>query len=220
MNIMEKKQSITTVVIIESSLTQQQGNGRNEAKARLNVLGINAVCDQIADCVPLRKIAESAGVSVGTLCGWLASSEHAEQYLRAREAQADHFAAEILSIADERSNDTYTDSDGIKRTDHDAIARSRLRVEARKWLASKMYPKKYGDRVAVDQTVTASPLADAFARMTANGSAIPISTAYTGLMVPGIASAASLAVMDVCVLCGDGIDGAGCPLCGMSGEPG
>lgn len=31
---------------------------------------------------------------------------------------------------------------------HEQIARSRLRVDARKWAAAKLAPKKYGDRIA------------------------------------------------------------------------
>lgn len=56
-------------------------------------------------------------------------------------------AEEILEIADNGENDTYIDEHGNKRTDHDVVARSRLRVDARKWLASKMAPKRYGDKV-------------------------------------------------------------------------
>ena len=76
--------------------------------------------------------------------------QRSEQYARARESQADKLAEDLLQIADDGLNDTYTDSDGNKRTDQDVIARSRLRVDARKWLAGKMAPKKYGDRQIVE----------------------------------------------------------------------
>jgi len=88
--------------------------------------------------------------SQSTVFKWLSlHKEFAEQYVRAREVQADHMAEEILEIADDGRNDTYVDDEGNKKTDHDVIARSRLRVDARKWLASKMAPKKYGEKVAV-----------------------------------------------------------------------
>lgn len=70
-----------------------------------------------------------------------------EKYARAREAQADYLADEIIQIADDGLNDTQTDEEGNERIDHDHIARSRLRVDARKWKASKLAPKKYGDKV-------------------------------------------------------------------------
>ena len=48
-----------------------------------------------------------------------------------------------------RSNDTYMDADGNVKTDNEVIQRSKLRVDTRKWLASKMAPKKYGDKLGL-----------------------------------------------------------------------
>jgi hypothetical protein len=80
---------------------------------------------------------------------WLAANEDfRQQYARAREAQADFMAEEILQIADDGRNDTYQTDDG-EFVNHDVIARSRLRVDARKWLAAKMAPKKYGDKIGI-----------------------------------------------------------------------
>ena len=56
-------------------------------------------------------------------------------------------ADELLEIADDGRNDRIADEDGNERTDHDVIARSRLRVDTRKWLLSKALPKIYGDKV-------------------------------------------------------------------------
>lgn len=83
-----------------------------------------------------------------TVCRWLAENKaFQDQYARAREVQADSWADDILDIADDGRNDTYTDSEGNERTNQDVIARSRLRVDTRKWLMARMAPKKYGDRV-------------------------------------------------------------------------
>lgn len=80
---------------------------------------------------------------------WLAQDDvFREQYARAREAQADAMADEILAIADETERDTIETENG-ERANNEWIARSRLRVDARKWLASKMAPKKYGDKLDV-----------------------------------------------------------------------
>ena len=55
------------------------------------------------------------------------------QYARARDAQMDAMAEDILLIADEENaEDTQ---------------RAKLRIDTRKWLMSKMAPKKYGDKV-------------------------------------------------------------------------
>lgn len=86
-----------------------------------------------------------------TIMAWLDGSrpEFSEQYARAREAQADKLAEEALTIADDGRNDTYMDADGNVKTDSEVIQRSKLRVDTRKWLASKMAPKKYGDKLGL-----------------------------------------------------------------------
>ena len=111
----------------------------------LDSIGIDAVCARIADCITLQVIATDAGVSKHMLIEWLA--KYPDVYARAREAQADKMAEDILAIADEGKNDTYIDDDGEQRTNHDVIARSKLRVDARKWLAAKMAPRKYGEKL-------------------------------------------------------------------------
>ena len=94
-----------------------------------------------------------------------------EQYARAREAQADKLAEEILAIADDGRSDTYLDAEGNEKTDNEAIQRSKLRVEARKWLASKMAPKKYGEKVTQEHTG-------------ANGGAIQVASTVTFVRPP------------------------------------
>lgn len=75
-----------------------------------------------------------------------------QSYTRAREARTELWAEGLIEIADDGRNDTYVDEDGIQRVDHDHIARSRLRVDTRKWLASKLLPKTYGDKVTTEVT--------------------------------------------------------------------
>jgi len=80
-----------------------------------------------------------------------------ERHDLARRIQAERFVDEIVTIADDGRNDTYTDQDGKKVVDYDNINRARLRVDARKWIAAKMLPAKYGDNnrpeVHVNNTV-------------------------------------------------------------------
>lgn len=109
------------------------------------------ICELLAEGKSLREICRADGMPVqSTVFKWLSENEaFSKQYAYARNAQAEALADEILEIADNGINDTYVDENGNKRTDMDVIARSRLRVDSRKWLASKMYPKKYGDKIAV-----------------------------------------------------------------------
>lgn len=124
-----------------------------EAQAKLDAVGMDEICERTANCVPMRTIAADIGVSWATMVSYVnANAERIEQYARAREAQAEKMAEEILAIADDSAGDTYTDSNGSVRTDQEVIGRSKLRVDSRKWLASKMFPKRYGDRLATDHS--------------------------------------------------------------------
>ena len=117
------------------------------AQDKLNAVGIEEVCRLTAECIPQRTIAANIGVSWATFVKWIDDDQaRSEHYARAREAQADKLAEDILAIADDGRNDTYLTDNGAA-TNQDVIARSRLRVDARKWLASKMAPKKYGEKV-------------------------------------------------------------------------
>ena len=73
--------------------------------------------------------------------------DFADKYARAREDQAEFLAEEILSIADDGTNDTTQNERGSDIENKEWTNRSKLRVEARKWIASKLKPKKYGDKL-------------------------------------------------------------------------
>lgn len=113
------------------------------------------ICARIADGESLRSICAGKDMPSRTsVFKWLAEHRSfADQYARAREAQADTLADQILEIADDSTRDTIETESG-PRADAEWIARSRLRVDARKWLASKMAPKKYGEKIDIDANVT------------------------------------------------------------------
>ena len=52
-----------------------------------------------------------------------------------------------MGIADDSSSDVTTDKDGKEIINHENIQRSRVRIDARKWIASKLLPKRYGDKL-------------------------------------------------------------------------
>lgn len=108
------------------------------------------ICSQIADGMSLRKICLQKDMpTVGTVCLWLAEDrEFSEQYARAREAQAETMADEILDIADEIPPMNPTTG----AYDSGAVNHQRLRIDSRKWVASKLKPKKYGDRLDLSST--------------------------------------------------------------------
>lgn len=123
------------------------------------------ICEQLAEGRSLRSIcADKKMPNRSTVFRWLADNDKfRDQYARAREEQADVFFEEIIEIADEEcttvraEKHSTSDDDGEGNTlvvfDTTAVMRNRLRVDARKWAAAKLAPKKYGDRVAVDHGV-------------------------------------------------------------------
>jgi len=91
----------------------------------------------------LREICAMGGMpGASTVYAWLGQyREFSDMYARAREVQADVLADEVIEIAD-----TEPDPN-----------RARVMIDARKWLASKLRPKKYGDRVELDHKVESNP---------------------------------------------------------------
>ncbi len=109
------------------------------------------ICRRLAEGETLRSVCRDKVMpDKATILRWLADKKKAdfrEQYVYAREMQADALFDEALEIADDASGDWTVDKDGKKVLDHENIQRSRLRVDTRKWAAGKMAPKKYGDKL-------------------------------------------------------------------------
>lgn len=109
---------------------------------------VDAICTGIALGKPARAMCVETGVSQRVLWDWLASdTELMRQYLRAKEFCVDAYAEEIIEISDDGSKDTYTDEKGKEIMNREVIARSQLRIDARKWYAARLAPKKYGDKL-------------------------------------------------------------------------
>ena len=82
-----------------------------------------------------------------------ADEEFRQRYAHAREVQADTLFDEVLQIADDGRND-WMARKGKDATGYDengeALRRSQLRIDARKWMAGKLKPKVYGDKSIVE----------------------------------------------------------------------
>jgi hypothetical protein len=119
------------------------------------------ICGEIAAGKSMRQICRAQAMpDIATVFRWLARhAEFRDQYARAREAQADYMAEEILEIADDATNDWTKREDGSATINAEVVQRSRLRVDARKWLMAKLQPKKYGDKITQEMTgVNGMPL--------------------------------------------------------------
>lgn len=117
----------------------------------------DAICDQLIIGRSLLQItADPDFPGESTVYQWLNKFPNfAEKYARARELQADHYSAEIITLADtpvEARKVTIKPDGSEEIVIGDAVERTRLQIDARKWYASKLAPKKYGDRVHQEHT--------------------------------------------------------------------
>ena len=116
------------------------------------------ICDRIALGESLRSICEDDTMPAQTtVYRWLRRDDDVgetfrQQYARAREDQADSLFDEMNVIADDGTNDWMEkrDQDGAiigYQLNGEHVQRSKLRIETRKWQASKLKPKKYGEKL-------------------------------------------------------------------------
>jgi hypothetical protein len=112
------------------------------------------ICHRIADGESLRSICQDEHMpGRRTVLDWLdddTNTSFRAKYARAREAQADFLAEEIVQIADtpQIGSKSVSKATGIEITEADMIEHRRLQVLARQWYAAKLAPKKYGDKIA------------------------------------------------------------------------
>ena len=90
-----------------------------------------------------------------SIVGWLTKNRQhfRDQYARAADDRADAMFEDMLEIADTpvTAEKVTTKPDGKREvTTGDAVERSKLRVDARKWALARMAPKKYGDKQFLD----------------------------------------------------------------------
>lgn len=122
------------------------------------------ICEALSEGQSLREICKTDDMpNKATVFRWLnLHAEFSDQYARAREEQAESLADEIVHLADNAANPLLVegvpllDKDGnpVLFADTAAIAHARLKVDARKWVASKLKPKRYGDKLDIDQKVS------------------------------------------------------------------
>lgn len=106
------------------------------------------ICEEIALGSSLRTVCAAEDMpNAATVFRWLRQNEEfSKHYARACEERSEAMIEDTFDIADDGRNDWMT-VQGKKVTNREAIERSKLRVDVRKWYASKMKPKKYGDKV-------------------------------------------------------------------------
>jgi hypothetical protein len=104
----------------------------------INDATLDAILTEVAAGTAIRTALRSHGVTPYTFYSLItASGEVGERYARAKTAGLDAVADESMDIADSCP------------IDKDSVAKARLQIDTRKWLLSKLAPKKYGERTVI-----------------------------------------------------------------------
>lgn len=112
------------------------------------------ICEKLSEGESMRTICKSDEMPAArTVYYWLRNyPSFLDQYNIAKEESADALIEEMLDIADDGTNDYMNIKKGdysYNVEDREVTNRSKLRVDTRKWIASKLKPKKYGEKLDV-----------------------------------------------------------------------
>lgn len=122
---------------------------------------IDELCSHVVSGGHMNGFCKEHGFPYTTMLDWMTVDPgRSEMYARAREDRSDMLADEIVAISDEAKNDTYVDENGNTRTDTEVVQRSKLRIDARKWVAAKLKPRVYGEKLTLDGKVDHSKISD------------------------------------------------------------
>jgi hypothetical protein len=126
---------------------------KKESKSTYTTHMADFICIRLSEGESLQEIVKTDGMpNRATVYRWLLEQPlFCDKYTRAREEQADTLADEIIGIADESPEtvevrDKHGEVIDIK-IDSGYVAYQKQRIEARKWTAMKLKPKKYGDKL-------------------------------------------------------------------------
>ncbi len=155
------KKEVRTIVISEprymkaSDLSQEEETfmGRPTTYTKETA---DLICAGLALGKSIRTVLREGGEtmpSMATFFSWLRLyPDFLNQYTRAKEEAVESLAEEIMDIADESSNDYMEVKYGkewVTVQNKEAMMRSKLRIDTRMWIMSKLKPRKYGTKLDV-----------------------------------------------------------------------
>jgi hypothetical protein len=116
---------------------EDQTIGTNDLTEDLQV----SICTHLASGEGTAQMLAALRISASVFWRWHATrADFVEQVAAARLAGLERMADEIIEIAEERSDPRHR----------------QVRIDARKWLLSRLLPRKYGDKTQVEVTQTRS----------------------------------------------------------------
>ena len=117
--------------------TEMPGNA-SPAQDKLDAIGLEGICERISGRESLTAIAQTSGVSIGSLLTWIESTP--ERSARVRETRS-----AIAKLWDEEAERIIRDA-----PDEFELKRAKELSHHYRWRAAKVAPREYGDKVEVD----------------------------------------------------------------------
>lgn len=112
---------------------------------------INKVCERIESGASLRTACDREGIPRKTFFQWIDKDKSkSNQYARAVNERAEYLAEDLIDLVEKRDDIVYSDESGKLRTDAVLVQAKRLEVDTKKWIVSKLFPKKYGDKIGLE----------------------------------------------------------------------
>jgi len=114
---------------------------------------ITDICDSVIDKkISFNKAVEESEISLISFYKWISNNKELQTlYNYAREVRSDVLFEEIIEIADttEEGEVIKESEKGVLIERGDMTRHRQLKIDARKWVVSKMQPKKYGDKLDI-----------------------------------------------------------------------
>lgn len=127
---------------------------RSLTTARYTAETADYILSQLAQGRPLDQICKEPGMpTAGAVVQWAVYDVDGfgDRYRNACQIRAEVLIDQIISIADDSSEDYSLDEDGKPVFNSDKVMRDKLKIETRKWYVGKILPKKYGDAILLKQ---------------------------------------------------------------------
>ena len=126
---------------------------------------LSEIFERISKGESLRAVLrDSKPIPQKTFFEWIDNNElFSKQYARATEERAEKIFEEILEISDTPVEGVVIETDDYGKTKEkrgDMLGHRRLQVDSRKWMLSKMMPKKYGEKLDIDHTTKGNEIAN------------------------------------------------------------
>lgn len=126
---------------VDTKAPKPEPNENGEAKAKLDALGIDGMCERLRDGKSYREISEEIGVSKASVANWIAAKpERSARAQEARRISAQEEDERALKVLEDLPSDPTSGQ----------VSKAREIAAHRRWRAKVRDPENYGDRMKVD----------------------------------------------------------------------